>query len=186
MERYRCFISVDIENERVLDQIARIQSALLQTRADLKLVNLSNIHVTLRFLGDVDASMVDLIHEEMKKVSFSPFELELKGMGAFPSLSRMNVIWVGVGSGLNELRNIFDMLEPGIRKLGFPPDRKGFSPHITIARVRSGRKKDELAGLIMRESNIEFGRITVNHVRLKRSILTPKGPIYSTLREVVV
>ncbi|MEM3442722.1 MAG: 2'-5' RNA ligase family protein, partial [Candidatus Bathyarchaeia archaeon] len=81
------------------------------------------------------------------------------------------------------LQNIFNQLEPQLRRLGFKPDPKGFSPHLTIARVKSGRNKAELAKFIGEHSNYEFGVVKAECLRLKRSDLTPKGPVYSTLRE---
>jgi len=74
-------------------------------------------------------------------------------------------------------------LEPRLRLLGFSPDPKGFSPHLTIARVKSGRNKAELAKFITENANYEFGIVRAQCLRLKRSDLTPKGPIYSTLKE---
>jgi len=93
-------------------------------------------------------------------------------------------VWVGIRKGAEEIRDIFKQIEPRLRGLGFPPDSKGFSPHITIARVRSNRNIAGLSSLLNKLSDESFGTIEVNAVRLKRSVLMPRGPIYSTLREV--
>jgi len=82
------------------------------------------------------------------------------------------------------LRSIFNQLEPSLRSLGFAPDPKGFSPHLTIARVKSGRNKAELAKLLNENADYEFGIVRAECLKLKKSDLTPKGPIYSTIREV--
>jgi len=183
-ERIRSFIAFDIADEGVLKRISNVQRTLADVGADLKLVEPKNIHATLRFLGEIPQVMVDKVYEEMKKVSFTPFEIELKGIGAFPNLTHLNVIWIGITKGANELAGIFDQLEPKIRQLGFPPDTKGFSPHITIARVKSGRNKAELVQQIMAMKDFELGIIRGDSLKLKRSVLTPQGPIYSTLNEV--
>lgn len=183
-ERIRSFIAFDIANERALKRISDVQLELVNVGADLKLVEPKNIHATLRFLGEIPLGMVDKVYEEMKKVSFAPFEIELKGIGAFPNLNRLKVIWIGITKGATELKNIFDQLEPKIRQLGFLPDTKGFSPHITIARVKSGRNKADLAQKIISMKDFEFGTTPGDCVKLKKSVLTPKGPIYSTLNEV--
>ncbi|RLI36655.1 RNA 2',3'-cyclic phosphodiesterase [Candidatus Bathyarchaeota archaeon] len=183
-EQIRSFIAFDIEDEIVLNNLTRVQDALLKTGADLKLVKPENVHVTLRFLGNITLTMVDLIHREMEKVTFEPFDIEIKGVGVFPNLRRINVIWAGIGRGADELRRIFNHLEPNLRRLGFQPDRKGFSPHLTIARVRTGRRRDELARCIQGLADFYFGVVRAEVLRLKRSTLTPKGPIYTTLREV--
>ena len=157
---------------------------LVNTGANLKLVKPQNIHVTMRFLGNISLPMVDLIHEEMKQISFTPFEIELRGLGVFPSLRYARVVWAGIRKGADELVNVFNQLEPRLRRLGFKPDPKGFSPHLTIARVRAGRHKAELVKLVEELVDYEFGVIKADCLRLKRSVLTPKGPFYTTLREV--
>jgi 2'-5' RNA ligase len=159
---------------------------LTGTGADLKLVNPQNIHLTIRFLGDIPTSMVDAIHEEMKQLTFKPFTVEITGLGAFPKPTYPRVVWAGIRKGANELQDVFSQLEPRLRGLGFKPDRKGFSPHLTIARVRTGRNKTQLVKLISEMGNHEFGAVKAECLRLKKSDLTPRGPIYSTLREVCV
>lgn len=180
----RSFLAFDIEDERVLWRLEEVQGLLANTGADLKPVKIQNIHLTVRFLGDVSLPMVDAIYEEMKQVSFTPFDVTLRRLGAFPRLSRPRVIWAGIKKGADELVNVFKQVEPRLRGLGFKPDNKGFSPHLTIARVRSGRNKVQLEKVVRELENRDFGTIRAECLRLKKSVLTPKGPIYSTLREV--
>jgi RNA 2',3'-cyclic 3'-phosphodiesterase len=135
-------------------------------------------------LGDIQTPMVDSIYEEMKKVHFSPFKIEIRGVGAFPKLNYPRVIWAGIMKGSKELKDVFGQLEPRLRGLGFKPDNKGFSPHLTIARVRTGRNKVRLADLIRELEDYEFGIVNAECLRLKKSVLTPKGPIYSNLKEI--
>jgi len=183
-ETIRSFIAFDINNELVLKRLSEVQDKLVNTGADLKLVEPRNIHVTMRFLGNISLPMVDMIHEEMKKISFAPFEIELRGLGAFPGLRYARVVWAGIRKGAGELMNVFNQLEPHLKGLGFKPDPKGFSPHLTIARVRTGRHKAELIKCVEDLTDYEFGIIKADYLRLKKSVLTPKGPIYTTLREV--
>jgi 2'-5' RNA ligase len=183
-EMIRAFIAFDIDNDLVLKKLSEIQNSLVGTGADLKLVEPKNIHVTMRFLGEISPSIVDAIYEEMKKIAFKPFDIELKGLGAFPNLRYARVVWVGIQKGADKLESVFDQLEPCLRRLGFRPDSKGFSPHLTIARVKSGRNKAELARHVEEMANHECGIIKAEYLRLRRSVLTPKGPIYSTLKEV--
>ena len=184
VEMIRAFIAFDIDSDLVLKKLSEVQKALINTGADLKLVEPKNIHVTMRFLGDISPTNVDAIYEEMKKITFKPFDIELKGLGAFPTLKYARVVWVGIQKGAQELKSVFDQLEPRLQRLGFRPDPKGFSPHLTIARVKSGRNKAELARHIEEMANYECGIIKAEYLRLKKSVLTPKGPIYSTLKEV--
>ncbi len=183
-ETIRSFIAFDIDNELVIRRLSEVQGMLVNTGANLKLVKPQNIHVTMRFLGNISLPMVDLIHEEMKQISFPPFEIELRGLGAFPSLRYARVVWAGIRKGADELVNVSNQLESRLRKLGFKPDPKAFSPHLTIARVRTGRHKAELVKCVEDLADYEFGVIKADCLRLKKSVLTPKGPIYTTLREV--
>ncbi|MCW4034507.1 MAG: RNA 2',3'-cyclic phosphodiesterase [Candidatus Bathyarchaeota archaeon] len=180
----RSFFAFDIEDHTILNRLAKVQGMLANTGADVKMVKPENIHLTIRFLGDIQTGMVDAIYEEMKQLSFVPFEVELKGLGAFPRLSHPNVVWAGITQGAKELTNVFEQLEPRLRGLGFKPDNKGFSPHLTITRVRTGRNKPLLIKKVQELENYEFGTIKVECLRLKKSDLTPRGPIYSNLREV--
>jgi 2'-5' RNA ligase len=183
-ETVRSFIAFDINNKEILKRLAEAQAKLAKTGADLRLVDTQNIHVTMRFLGDVQPKTVKKIHGEMKQVAFSPFDVEIRGVGAFPSTKYARVVWAGIQQGADELRNVFNQLEPRLRKLGFRPDSKGFSPHITVARVRTGRNKAELARCIDELADHEFGILRADCLKLKKSLLTPRGPIYSTLEEV--
>jgi len=182
-ESIRSFVAFDLDNEAVLKKITDAQNLLVKTGANLKMVKPENIHITMRFLGNITLPMAEKIFEEMKKVQFTPFDVKIQGTGAFPHLRYPRVVWVGITEGADQMRSIFSQLEPRLRKLGFAPDSKGFSPHLTIARVRSGRNKAELVECISENVNSEFGVIRDECLRLKRSDLTPEGPVYSTLKE---
>ncbi len=179
----RSFLAFDIESDTVLNRFATAQKLLVQTGADLKLVEPQNIHITVRFLGNTTPAMVEKIFEEMKEVQFTPFNVQINGLGAFPDLRYSRIVWAGITEGADRLKNVFSQLEPRLRGLGFTPDPRGFSPHLTIARVRSGRNKAQLAELITENANYDFGIIKAQCLRLKKSDLTPRGPIYSTLKE---
>jgi 2'-5' RNA ligase len=184
VEMVRCFVAFDIDSEAVRKKLTEAQSLLVKTGADLKVVEPENIHMTMRFLGDVRLDSVEKIFEAMKKALFTPFDVKIHGVGAFPDVRYPRVVWAGITQGANDLRSISSQLEPHLQALGFAPDPKGFSPHLTIARVRSGRNKAELAKLIAENVGFEFGVVRAACLRLKKSVLTPKGPIYSTLKEV--
>jgi 2'-5' RNA ligase len=183
-ETIRSFIAFDIGNKSVLKNLSEAQNTLVDAGANLKLVKPENIHITLRFLGNIHPHLVDAIHEQMEQVSFTAFDVELQGLGVFPNMKYMRVVWAGIERGADEVKEVFDQLEPRLRTLGFKPDRKGFSPHLTIARVRTGRNKGELIRCIKELADQKFGLFRAECLGLKRSTLTPKGPIYSTLKEV--
>jgi 2'-5' RNA ligase len=183
-EMIRSFIAFDIDSAQVIEKLTEAQNTLLKTGADLTLVKPQNIHITLRFLGDITPSMGEKVSQEMQSVTFKPFDAEIKGLGAFPDLKYARVVWAGIQQGAEELNKIFDQLEPRLRSFGFKPDSKGFSAHLTIARVKSGRNKAELTKCVNEMGAFEFGKIRAECLRLKKSVLAPQGPIYSTLSEV--
>ncbi|HKZ93664.1 MAG TPA: RNA 2',3'-cyclic phosphodiesterase [Candidatus Bathyarchaeia archaeon] len=183
-EMIRCFIAFDINNPSVLTKFTEVQDLLAKTGADLKLVEPQNVHITVRFLGDIHGDMVDQVHEGMKQITFSAFDCDIHGLGAFPNMHHARVVWAGMGKGSDELRSVTSQLESKLRSLGFRPDPKGFSPHLTLARVKTGRNKNELARSVQELTDFDFGVVRADCLKLKKSVLTPRGPIYSTLRDV--
>jgi 2'-5' RNA ligase len=183
-DQIRSFISIDLDDEKVLSQVESIISSLLSLGGDLKPVERENIHLTLKFLGNVSSAKLDEIRSALAQVTFPPFSLEIKGAGAFPNLKHMNVIWVGIEEGWSQVELIFEQTEKLLHQLGFSRETRPFSPHITVARVKSGRKRDEIAAFLGHLTEESFGFFPVESVRLKQSVLSPSGPKYSTLFEV--
>lgn len=183
-ERVRSFIALDLDEPSIRDRIVVAQSGLQQTGAQLKIVEPQIMHLTLRFLGEIPAATVGRVKEAMDSVRFSPFEVEFTGLGVFPNPRRINVVWVGIKEGMDQLSDIFRQLEPKLRQIGLPPDDKGFSPHMTVARVRTALNREALAAYVESKHTEEFGKMPAKAVRLKKSTLTPRGPIYTTIHEV--
>jgi 2'-5' RNA ligase len=183
-DQVRSFISIDLEDQLILSRVASIISSLQALGGDLKPVEVENIHLTLKFLGNVSTPRLADVKSSLKQLTFPSFSAEIKGAGAFPNLNHMNVIWVGVDEGWSQVEQIYEQVEKLLSSLGFSRENRPFSPHITIARVRSGRKRDEIANFLQHLSDESFGTITVDKVRLKQSVLSSSGPKYSTLMEV--
>ncbi|UXD21826.1 hypothetical protein IPA_08570 [Ignicoccus pacificus DSM 13166] len=184
MEKVRAFIAVDIEGE-LAGKLGRLAESLKQTGADVKIVEVENFHITLRFLGNIPVDMIDEIEKVMQKAAQSGrrHKIRLKGVGAFPSPYRPRVIWVGV-EGDEVLAEMARILERELRKMGFRPETKGFTAHVTLARVKGPRGRERLTEWIESMKDIDLGEFEVTNIRLKKSTLTPRGPIYETLREV--
>ncbi len=179
----RCFIAVEIVDTQVLNNLVAFGKALVATGATVKPVEAQNLHVTLRFLGNVSRSRVEEVGQLIDEIEFSPFEVELRDVGVFPNLRRVNVVWVGIARGDVELLHVFTQLDAKLQGVGFPSDRRGFAPHITVARVSSGQQREALVEAVAAWRDREFGVFGVDAIQLKRSVLTPRGPIYSTLHE---
>ena len=180
----RSFVSIDLEDAKILSGIESIMSSLSALGGDLKPVERENIHLTLKFLGNLSAPKLGEIKSALAQVTFPPFSIEIKGAGVFPNLKRINVIWVGIGEGWSQIELIFEQTEKLLHQLGFSRETRPFSPHITVARVKSGRKRDEIAAFIGHLTDESFGTFNVESVRVKQSVLSPSGPKYSTLFEV--
>lgn len=177
----RSFIAVEA-NERVRNSLSQVQTNLEQTGADLKTVKSENVHLTLRFLGDVSETRLDLIKDAVSDATtLSPFKASVEGMGVFPKPSFIRVIWAGVGEGTEELKTLRKNVDQELSEIDFPPEDKDFTPHFTISRVKSGKAKDKLNSIVDDNSDKKWGTIEVDEIELKKSELTSEGPIYTTL-----
>lgn len=183
MEKIRCFVSIDVEDPSVLANIAKVQQTLLSVGGGLKLVERENLHLTLRFLGELPRGLVEEVSRRLSGVEFETFEIELRGLGAFPSSTRPRVVWIGVEGGAGELEELARKINKALAGLGLPPPDKEFYPHLTIARVRSRSAAAAVSRVVVEHEDLAFGKMLVDNFRLKSSVLTPKGPIYSTLME---
>ncbi|MCK5636527.1 MAG: RNA 2',3'-cyclic phosphodiesterase, partial [Thermoplasmatales archaeon] len=111
------------------------------------------------------------------------FEIKLKGAGVFPNQNYIKVMWIGMENG-EQIGEIANKIDEKISELGFEREKRRFSAHLTIARVKSAKYKEKLLELIEKYRDIEFGTLKIDTIKLKKSELTPKGPIYTTLKEV--
>lgn len=180
----RSFIAVEIENHALLDRISILQSTLCNTGANIKLVKPENVHITLKFLGDVPSPLIETIGTNLQTLHFEPFNASLHGCGVFPSVHRINVVWLGITEGIANFLSLHRQIESQLQTLGISPDHRGFNPHVTIARLRSARNRNFLVPVILSMKDYAFGAFPVNSVKLKRSVLTPQGPRYTTLMNI--
>jgi 2'-5' RNA ligase len=181
---FRSFISIDVEPS---DTMKRFHQALIETNAQTKLVDLENTHLTLKFLGNTSEEHVPeitrLMDESVQGVE--PFSIHFKGTGAFPSMNHIKVVWIGVRN-IDDMKAISDFLNTELTILGYKREKRKFSPHLTLGRVKGGRNKEKLAHAILSWRNEDFGEMDVTSIRLKKSVLSPKGPTYSTVHEARV
>ena len=182
MSKFRGFIAIDIET---LPKIIEFENEIKNSGAIVKLVEPENIHITLKFLGDIEEEYIEKIEEIMKDSvkETDSFEIQLKGAGVFPNQNYIKVMWIGIKNG-EQIGKIAKNIDEKLSELGFEKDRRGFSAHLTIARVRSAKNKDKLMQIIEKYREIEFANVKVNSIILKKSELTSKGPIYTNLKEV--
>ena len=184
MGRIRTFVAVDLEDPQIAAKIGEIQRGIEATDNGVKPVELENLHITLKFLGSVDEALVPEIARALEGPDVAPFRARLFGVGAFPRMSRPRVIWVGVEEGREELVRLMRWVDSRLRRLGFPREDREPHPHLTIARVKWLRDRESLKRVLSSLLSTDFGEIEVREIRLKKSTLTPKGPIYETLASI--
>ena len=142
---------------------------------------MENLHLTLKFFGDIDTNGLKVLENAIASVvsDFEPFTIKIAGCGAFPNTSRIKVIWVGIDDD-KILKDLHDRLDKEFIRIGFDKDRK-FSTHLTIGRMKSGKNKGKVKDTIEEFNDIEIGEMEVTQISLKKSTLTPSGPIYEDL-----
>ena len=175
----RVFIAVEISNADILKKIQRFQENL---QIDVKPTKINQIHFTLQFLGEIDDEKCEKVKDLLRTITFSQFNLSLKEVGGFPNLKNPRIIWIGTDKkGAEKLIKITNEIEMKLTSLGFEKNKK-FKPHLTIFRVK--HKIDDISLQMKEYETIEFGTQIITKIKLKRSILSPKGPEYSDLLEV--
>jgi RNA 2',3'-cyclic 3'-phosphodiesterase len=191
VEQIRSFIAIELP-EDLKSALTRLQEQLKSgANAPVKWVNPNSIHLTLQFLGNIATEKVRPITGAMKEAArgIPPFRLEVKGLGVFPNLRSVRVIWVGVGGEVDKLLLLQKNIETGLVPLGFIPEKRPFSPHLTLARVNeyASPKDRESLGKLIADTSFEQGyAIEVDSVQLMRSQLSRAGAIYSRLGSVIL
>jgi len=182
MSSFRGFIAADIE---VTENIIKFLNEMKNSKFDIKVVEPQNIHITLKFLGDVQQGKINQIEQVIKESveGIESFKINLKNTGVFPNKNYIKVVWIGIEDAEN-LAIIANNIDDKLSQMGFKKEKREFSAHLTIARVKTARNKDILLERINEYDNFNFGIQEIKSIKLKMSELTPKGPIYTTLKEV--
>ena len=177
----RSFLAIELDKELV-PKILDVQKEFKKTNANIKYVPSQNMHFTLKFFGNIDMDMVEDISSAVEKVikNYSSFDLNIKNCGCFPNKKVIKVLWLGLEEG-SPIKDLQKDLDKEFRKLGFKKERN-FISHLTIGRVKSPKNKKEIREAIERLENIEIGQMTVSKICLKKSTLTPQGPIYEDIK----
>jgi 2'-5' RNA ligase len=191
MEQIRTFIAIELP--------VSIKSALSIIQDKLKLgsvncvrwVDPDNIHLTLKFLGNVSAGRILLITESMNEaiIGIAPFQISLEKAGAFPNMRVPRVVWVGLSGDINALLSVQGRIEEALAKLNFTPENRPFSPHLTLGRVKEGASFEEKRGLGEKIASLKIDSIesfTADAVSLMQSTLTRQGAVYNCLSKALL
>jgi len=175
----RTFVAVEIQNNDVLDHIAKFQSEL---NIKAKPVSKENMHFTLLFLGEIADEISPKIMESLKSITFNPIQISFSRVGAFPNPRFPRVIWIGVDENASQnLVKLANQVEEKLGPLGFKSD-KPFKPHLTIFRIKNNI--GDISNELDRLKTIQLGHDTITELKFKKSILTPSGPIYTDLQVI--
>lgn len=189
MEQVRSFIAIELPDE-VKAALSRIQSRLKSGgQFPVKWVDPYSIHLTLKFLGNVAVARLEEITRATAEASqgIPPFLLEVRNLGVFPNPRKTQVIWVGLGGDIDRLSQLQRHLESGLTPLGFAPENRPFTPHLTLARVRERASPEERQnmGQLIAGTRLETTHeIHVNEVILMKSQLTREGAIYHQISRI--
>ena len=184
MANLRVFTALDISPE-VRSAALRLIERLRGAPVKVTWTKGANLHYTLKFLGDVQTEKTaDICRAVSEAVDpFSPFDIVAAGAGAFPSLSHLQTLWLGVGDGAEQMELLFQAVERLLEPLGFAREHRRFAPHLTLGRVRGGSPSGfkELGDLIRKHADFDAGTMTVRSVTVYSSTLGPEGPTYDVL-----
>ncbi|MBE9537102.1 MAG: RNA 2',3'-cyclic phosphodiesterase [Proteobacteria bacterium] len=183
-ETIRTFIAIEIPGD-ILGKISDILHVLKKGCPDVRWVRAESIHLTLKFLGNIDAERLDSLAIELAELSGAPLSLSLGQPGAFPNLKRPRVVWMGLEGDTGGLAKLQQVIEKRCAGIGLPEEKRGFFPHLTLGRIKDGRPAD-LAGLSALLNKIDTADIppfVADAVHIYESILGPTGAKYRKLND---
>jgi len=186
-ETIRAFIAAELP-EAAVSYIADIQEKLRSYRFKLRWVDPGNIHLTLKFLGDISQNETgrigDIISDSAK--SYRPMQFSIKGLGVFPGVKKARVIWSALKGDTDVLAQLQNTLEEKIAASGFPRDKRPFKGHLTLARAKIPIPAEKVIHAMQEISGLESEAFQIDTVTLFRSDLRPSGAVYTELKRVVL
>jgi RNA 2',3'-cyclic 3'-phosphodiesterase len=182
----RLFLAIDIPNS-ARRKIAEAQSFYKTLNLDATWVKPSNMHLTLKFLGNTQPDLIPAIKDRMAKIANSspPFSVTFGKVGVFPNMSRPRVLWVGIEEAKGRLDSLKEKIELQMTCLGFPADYKKSVHHLTLGRIKSGKGKERLKKAVESAHPINASAFEVSSIQLIKSELTPQGSIYTVQEEFI-
>jgi|MudIll2142460700_1097286.scaffolds.fasta_scaffold37816_2 2'-5' RNA ligase len=175
----RLFVAVNLPEE-ITGRLASVQDQLRAAQADVSWVRPGNVHLTLKFLGETEEARLAGIQAALAETArgHAPFAFDLTGLGSFGGRAP-RVVWVGVEQGAEPLTRLAEAVEAGMAALGFAREKRGFTAHLTLGRVRSPRNAERLLAALAEWRRERFGSAPVGQVDLMESQLDPRGSIYT-------
>jgi len=181
----RTFIAIKLDGS-LHGLIEKLINKLASSKAGVKWVVPQNIHVTLKFLGNVEESRLPDVYAACERAAAGsePMELEIRTMGCFPGLNRPRVVWVGIEKGQEAVKQLQKKVEQELAIIGFPKEDRKFQAHLTIGRVKDQKATGGLRNLIEEEQNVFIGSMRAEKFSVMKSRTLPAGPVYEELMAV--
>jgi RNA 2',3'-cyclic 3'-phosphodiesterase len=181
----RAFLAIELP-DALRPGLAQVQEELKRSRADVRWVAVNNIHLTLKFFGNVPDEEIDTLAQAAREAAAetAPLQLQATVAGAFPSPHAPRVVWLGLGGDLVPLTQLFYRLEKAFAALGYPPETRAFNPHLTLGRVKSPANREKLARLLAQTPPLDWPPFTVKELILFQSVLSPQGSKYTPLKVI--
>jgi RNA 2',3'-cyclic 3'-phosphodiesterase len=187
MEEVRTFIAIELP-QKVKDSLEELENRIKSEKYRVKWVAPVSIHLTLKFLGNISIdSITDITHTmENAILGITPFRLAVSGLGVFPNPQRIQIVWAGISGELDKLVQLQKRIDEELKNLGFVPESRPFTAHLTIARIRDEASASERQsiGQFIAKTDFNGGEFKVESVNLMKSQLTREGPIYSCLAPI--
>lgn len=182
MSTIRAFIAVEIDPQ-TKQKISDLISSLKKSEADVKWINEEQMHLTLKFLGNIEQNKVQEISNALKSIAdnFKPFSISLSNIGGFPNLNHPRVIWLGIDKGADTVKTLAEKIESGLEKLGFRKESREFKAHLTLGRIRSSKNMPNLTKLLKETTFSSENDVNITELILFQSALTSKGATYTVL-----
>ena len=186
-EKIRTFIAIELP-EKILTPIRQVQGHLRDYGFKIRWVPPTNIHLTLKFLGDIDASEIEKIgHAILKSVeAYEPLSLGTKEIGVFPDLKNPRVVWVGVCGMVDPLIKLQQSLQENLDLIGFPKEKRRFKAHLTLGRIKTKVPRERLQGAIQKYQSFQTEAFVADRITLFKSDLKPSGAIYTRLKHIPI
>ena len=186
-QKIRAFIAIELPDS-VKTLLGQVQQELKSLGLKARWVRAQNIHLTLKFLGDINAGDIDSIGNAMADAAAGCATLTLKigGIGFFPGIQRPRVVWVGLGGDIPNLLNMQRNLEDRLATVGFAKEKRSFKAHLTLGRFRQAANSDTVHRILKDFIDLGSHQFMAGRITLFKSVLKPSGAVYSPLRQTAL
>jgi RNA 2',3'-cyclic 3'-phosphodiesterase len=181
----RTFVALRLPGD-IIDHASGLQSALKSRGLKLRWVKAGNLHLTLKFMGELPVAVVDDVGHALGRAGrdTAPLALTVQGMGVFPGIRRARVLWVGLGGRIEALQSLYSRIEDELAGLGLAREKRDFKAHLTLARMKGPVAPRELLTAMEATGNYEPRPFMARHLILFQSELRPQGAVYTPLVEI--